>query len=725
MKIKRCTAFLGIAVIGFNLNATNPQKPIYLDSSAPIESRIDDAIKRLTMEEKVALCHAQSKFSSAGVPRLGIPELWCSDGPHGVREELLWDSWKPAKWTNDSSLAFPALTCLAAAWNPRLAYQYGKALGEQARYRKKNVILGPGVNIYRTPLNGRNFEYMGEDPYLTSKMAVPYIKGVQSNGVAACVKHFAVNNQEYHRHTVDVHVSERALNEIYLPAFKAAVQEGGTWAVMPAYNLFRGRHCCQNNILLDSILRNEWHFNGATISDWGGVHDTFEAATASIDLEMGPHTDGLANGKASADRYTSLAEPYLQAMKAGKIDTATVNKKVRNILRLMMRTNMNTKDSGWGKLLSEDQIEVARRIAEEGIVLLKNEKHLFPVGKDVKKILVIGENANRTMIYPGGSSKIKARYETLPLEALKKRFGNDRITYLKGYTSNAEEQPSSKKELIEAAKDADLVIFFGGLNKEKKQDSEGDDRESYTLPYGQDSIIATLADSNKRTAVILLSGNAVEMPWISKVSTIMEGWYSGSEAGNALAAVIAGDVNPSGKLPFTWYRQLGDCGAHAFDKTAYPGIDDYEEYKEDIFVGYRWTEKHQIQPLFPFGHGLSYTEFRYSDFAASATTITDSIKISVKIANTGKLKGKETVQLYIQDKTSSLPRPIKELKGFHKVELNPGETKTVEFIIQKNDLAFYNPNVKKWVAEPGDFVAQIGTSSTNIKGKINFSLKVF
>lgn len=390
------------------------QMPVYLDASQPIEKRIDDALSRMTLEEKVAMCHAQSKFSSPGVPRLGIPENWMTDGPHGIRPEVLWDEWNQAGWTNDKCTAFPALTCLAATWNPALSKAYGKAIGEEARYRNKNVLLGPGVNIYRIPLNGRNFEYMGEDPYLASKMVVPYVQGVQANGVATCVKHYALNNQEINRHTVNVKVDDRALYEIYLPAFKAAVQEGKAWSIMGSYNKYKDQWACQNQYLLQDILRKEWGFDGAVVSDWGGVNNTDGAALHGLDMEFGTWTDGMVENRSNAYDHYFLAQPFLEKLKSGEIKEEVVNEKVRNILRLVFRTNMAA-NRLFGAFASPEHFTVARKIGQEGIVLLKNDKNVLPIDvKKAKTIAVIGENAIKMMTVGGGSSSLKAVHEILP-----------------------------------------------------------------------------------------------------------------------------------------------------------------------------------------------------------------------------------------------------------------------------------------------------------------------
>ena len=719
--------------------------PVYLDDSKPIEDRIEDALSRITVEEKVALIHAQSKFSSPGVARLGIPEFWMTDGPHGIRPEVLWDEWNQAGWTNDSCVAFPALTCLAATWNPKAALLYGQSIGEEARYRNKTVLLGPGVNIYRTPLNGRNFEYMGEDPYLASQMVVPYVKGVQQNGVAACVKHYALNNQEINRHTTNVIVDDRALYEIYLPAFKAAVQEGKAWAIMGSYNLYKNQHNCHNRYLLNDILKGEWGFDGVVVSDWGGVHNTEEAIYNGMDMEFGSWTNGLSKGMGNAYDNYYLAHPYLKQIKEGKIGTKELDDKVRRILRLAFRTTMN-RNRPYGAMLSEEHIAAARKIGEEGIVLLHNKKNILPIDLNrTKKIAVIGENALKMMTVGGGSSSLKVQYECSPLDGIKRRIGDGiEISYARGYVGdtggqfdgvssgqNLKDDRSARQlieEAVRIAQSADYVIFIGGLNKSGHQDCEDTDRKGLELPYKQDKVIGALAKVNKNLIVVNISGNAVAMPWISEVPAVIQAWYLGTEAGNAIASVLVGDVNPSGKLPFTFPEKLEDVGAHQLGD--YPGrqredgIFD-EKYNESIFVGYRWTDKQKIRPLFPFGHGLSYTTFAYGKATVNKKVmkIDEQIAITVPITNTGKRIGSEIVQLYISDLKSSLPRPVKELKGFSKIQLAPGETQEVTFLIDKQALSFFNDSRHEWVAEPGKFEAQIAASATDIKSKVTFELE--
>lgn len=735
---------LSVCLLALVLPLGAQQKPVYLDETKGLEERVEDALGRLTLEEKVALLHAQSKFSSAGVARLGIPEIWTTDGPHGIRPEVLWDKWEQAGWTNDSCVAFPALTCLAATWNPDMAQLYGRSIGEEARYRNKAVLLGPGVNIYRTPLNGRNFEYMGEDPYLASRMVVPYVQGVQQNGVAACVKHFALNNQEINRSTLDVVVDDRALYEIYLPAFKAAVQEGKAWAIMGSYNLYKGQHCCHNKYLLKDILKGEWGFDGVVISDWGGTHDTEQAIANGLDLEFGTWTNGLSSGARNAYDNYYLAQPYLQRLKDGRASMDELDDKVRRVLRLAFRTVMNT-GRPWGSMRSPEHYAAARQIGEEGIVLLQNKHSVLPVDLTrIRKIAVIGENALKMMTVGGGSSSLKAQHEISPLEGIRRRVGDKaEVIYARGYVGdetgeyngvvtgqNLKETRSAaelKAEAVKVASEADCVIFIGGLNKSDGQDCENTDRKDLSLPYGQDELIEALAGANANLIVVNISGNAVAMPWAGKVAAIVQGWYLGSEAGTSLAAVLMGDVNPSGKLPFTFPARLEDVPAHSLGQYSAVRSKDVTkiQYSEGIFVGYRWTDRQKkVQPLFSFGHGLSYTTFEYGKPVVDKREMKadEQLTVTVPVKNTGSREGKEVVQLYIRDKKSSVERPVKELKGFCKVSLNPGEEKEVSFTIDRSALSYFDAGSHQWMAEPGAFEAIVAASATDIRGRVEFKL---
>ncbi|MDP4239066.1 MAG: glycoside hydrolase family 3 C-terminal domain-containing protein [Bacteroidota bacterium] len=722
----RCILLFGIA---FFLLPTNlqGQNSLYLDDTKFVDDRIEDALSRMTLEEKIAMCHAQSKFSTPGCPRLGIPEIWMSDGPHGVRMEFMWDSWSHADWTNDSCTVYPALTCLAATFNPILSFRYGNALGEEARYRKKDIILGPGVNIYRTPLNGRNFEYLGEDPFLASKMVVPYIQGVQKNGVAACMKHFALNNQDKWRDSINVEASDRALNEIYLPAFKAGVTEGKVWAVMGSYNRFRGQYCSHNNLLVNKILKGDWKFDGVFITDWGSAHNTIEAARNGLDIEMGSWTNGLSWGLSSAYNNYYLAQPFLRKIKSGELSESLLNEKVRRILRLNFRTNMD-RNRPYGKKLTPEHKAIALKVAEEGIVLLKNEKQFFPIEKGrYNKIAVIGENAVKKLTQGGGSSELKPQEEISPLQGMIDKYGKDHILFSLGYASG---EPNYSNELpslynadslmtaaVETARNADVVILFGGLNKNFQQDCEGDDRKNMNLPFGQDELIVKLLEVNKNLGVVIISGNAVSMPWISKVNGLMQSWYLGSQGGIAAANIISGKVNPSGKLPFSIPKKLEDNGANSFGPIAYPGDGHNEVYKEDILVGYRWFDTKKIKPLFPFGYGLSYTTFVYGKARTDKRTYRpdETVKISFNLTNSGKMDGSEAVQLYVTQKNPTLLRPVKELKGFSKVALKAGETKIVEINLKVSDMAFYNDKISAWTLEQDDYEISIASSSRNIK----------
>lgn len=733
--------FLATLFLACSISTVSAQTPVYMDDAQPIEARVKDALSRMTLEEKVALCHAQSKFSSAGVPRLGIPELWMSDGPHGVRAEINWNDWGYANWTNDSITAFPALTCLAATWNPDMSAKYGKAIGEEARYREKDVLLGPGVNIYRTPMNGRNFEYMGEDPYLASVMCVPYIQELQKNGVAACVKHYALNNQELWRGHIDVNLSDRALHEIYLPAFKAAVEEGGAWSIMGAYNKIRGQHACHNDFTLNKILKGDWKFDGCVITDWGGAHDTYEAAVNGLDIEMGSYTNGLTSESAFTYNDYYLANPYLQMLKDGKVPMSTIDDKASRILRLIFRTAMN-RQKPYGSVATEEHYAAAREIGNEGIVLLKNAPvvkkgaPLLPIdAAKYKNILVVGDNAVRLLNQGGGSSELKVKDMVSPLDGLRAAYG-DKVAYAKGYAAGrpmygrADEIPqnvvdSLRAEAVEMAKKADLVVLVGGLNKNHFQDCEGGDRLEYGLPFGQDELIEALLGVNKNLVLVLLSGNAVEMPWVSRVPAIVQGWYLGSMGGKSLADILSGAVNPSGKLPFSFPAKLTDCGAHAFDELSYPGDSIKQEYKEDILVGYRWHDTKKVPALFPFGHGLSYTTFTYGKPVASAKAMAadGTLTVTVAVKNTGSIAGKEIVQLYVGDDKCSVLRPVKELKHFAKVGLAPGEEKSVTFTLTPDDLKFYDEASAAWKYEPGKFKAYVCASSADVRGVVSFEMQ--
>lgn len=714
--------------------------------SAPIEDRVEDALSRMTLDEKIDIIHAQSKFSSKGVARLGIPENWLSDGPFGVRPENLWDRWGSAGWTNDACTALPTLTCLAATWNPELSYLYGEVLGEEARYRNKNVILGPGVNMFRTPLNGRNFEYMGEDPYLASQMVVPYIKGVQKSNVAACVKHFALNNQEAHRSKINVEVSDRALYEIYLPAFKAAVAEGGVWSVMASYNRYKDQFCCHNEFLLNDILKGEWDFDGVVVSDWGGTKDTMQAIKNGLDLEFGTGTDGMTVESNNPYDAYFLANPYKKLIEDGVVGTEELDDKVRRVLRMIFRTNM-APDKAYGSFTSPEHYAACRKIAQEGIVLLENNGILPLDATKYENILVVGDNAARTLSNAGGSSMVKPAKEELTLDAIRAIVGNQaNVEYSRGYQAympgyEPENIEKLRNEAVQAASKADLVIYVGGMNRWSYQDCEGRDRLGYELPFQQDALIDALFDANENTVLVLNGGTSFTMPWRSKAKAVLYAMYGGSENGTAISDVLFGKVNPSGKLPFTIAESLMDYPPHAL------GIYDPENrgdvvYKEGIYVGYRWMDEHDVVPIYPFGYGLSYTTFEWGKASVSSQSLrsvqaevkpdlkserkaADSRKIKIKmpVTNIGKVSGSEVVQLYISDVESSLSRPEKELKRFCKLHLEPGETKFAEFEITEDDLRFFDPERHLWVSEKGEFRILLCSSATQIEEELTLNLK--
>lgn len=738
MKIMKKTIVLALAAI-CAIGSVKADVPVYLDDSRPIEARVSDALSRMTVAEKIAIIHAQSKFSSPGVQRLGIPGVWCTDGPHGIRPDVLWDEWDQAGATNDSCVAFPALTCLAATWNPEMSYLYGKSIGEEARYRNKNVLLGPGVNINRTPLNGRNFEYMGEDPYLASRMVVPYVKGVQENGVAACVKHYALNNQETDRASVNVLVDDRTLHEIYLPAFKAAITEGGAWSIMPGYNKVNGEHACENPVLLKEILKHDWRFDGVAISDWGAVHNTEKVASNGLDMEFGSWTNGLNWGASNAYDNYYLAKPYEKLILEGKMDMAGLDDKAARVLRLIMRTEMN-RNRPYGSLNSDEHYAVARKIGGEGIVLLKNQGKLLPVAPSVRKILVVGENAIKMMTVGGGSSSLKVQREILPLDGIRAKAAGRGVDvgYERGYVGdvtgeyngvttgqNLKDERTPEQLIaaaVKAAKDADMVIFIGGLNKADHQDAESTDRETFALPYDQNQVIEALYAANPALVVITLTGNAYAMPWVDKVPAIVQGWHIGSEAGNAIADVLFGDVNPSGKLPMTFAKSLADYAPHATaDSTMYPGVNGDVAYKEGINVGYRHIDRLKPNRVnFPFGHGLSYTDFRLG--TPELTEKDGKYTVKVPVTNIGAVAGAEVVQLYVRDVKSGVERPVKELKAFSKVNVKPGATENAVMTLDRNAFAFFNPATSQWTVEPGKFEILVGTSAQNIAAKIPLSI---
>ncbi len=823
-------------------SATMPPAPT--TARTTFEQRIDQLLERMTLEEKVSLCHAGSKFAVSGVPRLGIPEFWMSDGPHGVRHEICRDSWDPVETEEDRSTYLPTGIALAATWNPALARRFGEVLGAEARHRGKDMILGPGINIIRTPICGRNFEYYGEDPCHIAKMVVPAVQGIQSQQVAACVKHYAANNQELNRQGVDARMDERTLREIYLPGFEAAVVHGNCLAVMGAYNKLRGQYCSHHEYLVNGILKGEWNFEGCFLSDWAAVADTIEAARFGLDLEMG--TD-----KPYDDYY--LARAFREAIERGELDEALVNDKARRNLRVMFRIGMFDSNRKAGERNTAKHQQIALEIAREAIVLLKNEGDILPLDKDrLARLVVIGDNAIARHASGGHSSGVKALYELTPLEGLQNRLGSGvGIEYFQGYPAQSDDFPCidpnylgvaderagtrgwnatywrqpdrdgqgmsraeavidfnwtdttpfsgaeagqfsaewraalvppesgsyefallgarhaslsidgvavihrfeggsgtvhksveleagrvyelrvelrpchcpvrikmgwippwnlqerrDEAQLIAAAKSADAVLVFGGLNHQ--YDLEGTDRRDMALHEGQNELIARIAGLNARTVVVLLSGSPVEMPWVDRIPAIVQMWYAGMEGGNAIADVLIGNTNPSGKLPITFPKALDDSPAHALDDYAAAVCD----YKEGVFVGYRWFDAREIEPLFPFGHGLTYTTFELSRL--SVEPIATGVRVVLTVKNTGHRPGSEVVQIYVGQCVPSVERPPRELKEFCKLALAPGETRRVPFDLPRAAFAFWSEAKGEWVVEPGEFLIEAGVSSRQI-----------
>ena len=744
------------------LSVTATKAQVYLDPQAPLEERVKDALSRMTTHEKIKLLHAQSKFTSAGVPRLGIRQLNMDDGPHGVREELGWNSWSPAHWTNDSIVAFPSLTCLAATWNRDLSALYGHSISEEFAFRGKDMLLGPGVNIQRTPLNGRAFEYMGEDPLLAGEMVVPYIQAAQQNGVACCLKHFVLNDQETDRFGVNVNVSERALREIYLYPFEQAVKRAHVWSIMGSYNLWKNVHCCHNDELLNNILKREWQWDGALVSDWGGTTNTEEAIYGGLDIEMGTYTDGkLKESEFTYDDYY-LARPFERLVNEGKVPMSVLDEKAARALRVIFRTAMNPKKVV-GNQCSEAHYDACRQIGEEGIVLLKNGAHPQPLPKGgesgqllpldfskYKNVLVVGENATRSLTQGGGSSELKTLKDVSPFDGLSQAITSQlgkasgvRLLYAQGYASgralydhvdkvSADQNARLKAEAIEKAKEADLIIYIGGLNKNHKQDCENGDRESYNLSFGQNELIQEISNAKPRTTklvVVRFGGNPYSTPWLSQADALLHCWYLGSEAGTALANVLTGKVCPSGKLPVTFARQYDDYPYVKYGQEAYPGVPNGEGkrgsqvyYKEDVFVGYRGFERNKTKALFPFGFGLSYTTFAYDKPTVSLEG--DNIVVHVSVSNTGSVAGKEVAQVYVSaPKNKQMEKPVKELKAFAKTRLlQPGESQTLRMTIPRRSLASWSEALHDWQLDSGTYTVLVGANSADIKGRATVKL---
>lgn len=729
-------AFISASTLIAQMAPAPEAKPLYLDASQPVDARVDDLLKRLTPEEKDSLLHGSGTFATAAIPRLGVPERWMSDGPNGVREEIQRDTFNSAGHSDDFSTAFPSGIGLAATWSPEVAYAQGQAIGEEARARGKDIMLGPAVNIQRVPLNGRTFEYYGEDPWLAGRIAVGFIQGEQSRDIASSVKHFAANNQEIRRNNINVNVDERTLREIYLPAFEAAVKEGNCLTVMAAYNKINGVYCAEDDFLLNQILKQEWGFKGLVMTDWGASHTTDGSGRNGLDLEMGTGV-----GRTPYNRYY-LAQPFLDGVLNNTYPMALLDDKARRNLYVMIASHVLDPNRQTGSINTVAHQTTARHSAEEGMVLLKNEQDALPLdATKIKSIAVIGDNAVHLQASGGQSSGIKAFAEVSPLAGILARAGNRvNITFAQGYSSanaggrggrgraGATATPAASAtdliaQAVQAAKQADVAIVICGLNK--NFDTEGSDRVDMKLPYGQDEMINQVVAANPHTIVVLVAGSPVEMgPWLQKVPAVLVTWYGGSEAGNALARILFGDVNPSGKLPCTFPKLLADTPAAAFGVEAYPGTNDQEFYKEGLLVGYRWYDTKNIEPLFPFGHGLSYTTFQYSNLKLLPGDHIMGIWLTAQfdVTNTGTRAGEEVAQVYIHQDNPGLSRPEKELKGFKKISLAPGETSTVTIPLGFRAFAYFNPDKKGWLAEADDFQVLVGSSSRDIRLKDTFKL---
>ncbi|MFL9837352.1 glycoside hydrolase family 3 C-terminal domain-containing protein [Flavobacterium sp. ST-75] len=705
--------------------------------SDEFDAKIDSIIGQMTLEEKIGLLHGYSMFTNEGVERLGVPELHMADGPLGIREELQRMSWAPLGLDNDFATYYPAGAGLSAAWSPELAHTFGRSIGEEARARGKDVLLAPAFNIIRTPLGGRTYEYMTEDPFLNKTLIVPYVVGVQENNVAACIKHYAANNQETNRGTVNVLMDERTLREIYLPAFHDAVVKANAYSVMGAYNKFRGDYLCENPYMLQDVLRDEWGFKGVVISDWDAVHTTKKALEAGTDLEMGTNAP-------SFDEFW-FANPLIQAVKDGKVTEAEVDIHAKRILKLLFNVKAmgNTESRAKGSLATEAHYKDAYNIAAESVVLLKNKESLLPLNtQEVKSIAVIGPNATAKHAQGGFGAGVKTRREVTPLEALKAKLPESvTINYAEGYktlfkpkkemkfgevTQEAKEtvtdvDPKMIAEAVEAAKKSDIAILFVGANRD--YETEASDRIDLSLPFGQEKLITAVKAANPKTIVVFVAGAPYDINNVEKEnSTIVWSWYNGSEGGNALADVLLGTVNPSGKLPWTMPKQLSDSPAHA--TNSFPG-EDTVTYKEGILVGYRWFDTKNVEPLYPFGYGLSYSAFELANATANKKSYNEgeTIAVTVDVKNTGKHDGKEVVQLYVSKADSTVERAAKELKGFNKVLVKAGNSEKVTINVPVKELAYYDENSKGWVVEKGDYTFKLGNSSKNITQEVTVTIQ--
>ena len=732
-----------ITFFSFNTNAQSDRKTSALSK---YDAQIDTIIAQMTLEEKVNMFYGIRMFSSAGVPRLGIADLEFADGPFGIREELMPNSWAAAGLGNDLATFFPTGSALAATWSPRSAYVYGTAIGTEGRIRGKDMLLGPAINIQRIPTGGRTYEYLSEDPFLSSRLSVGYTQGVQDQGIAVCLKHYALNNQENNRGNVNVIVSPRAMREIYLPPFEAAVKEADAWGVMAAYNKVNGAWCSENHLLETQILRDEWGFKGLIISDWGGTHSTVAAITNGLDIEM--PTGEYLSGK------------LLDSVKAGVVSEEIINQRVREILRVRLHVKPVPENEANRIIASQPrQQQIAYEVASLAIVLLKNDNAQLPLDTSkYKKIAVIGANAIQKNATGGLGAGVKTLYEITPLQGLKDRLGNRAtILYAPGYKSyqrfpNGWGTPSASpytpadpklvEEAVKIAKDADIVLFFGGTNRELE--TEGTDRESLLLPSGQDELIKALAEVNPNIVSIIVSGAPVDLNTVNQYSpAILMSWFNGSEAGHALADVLLGTISPSGKLPFTLPAKLEDSPAYSLknypqtnetnsdifanlvskndakQKNSSTDSKDNAYYSEELLVGYRWFDTKNIKPLFPFGHGLTYTTFQYANLKTDKTKYApdETIRISMDLTNSGKVYASEVVQVYVHRLNSNVFWPYKELKAFERASPKAGETRRLTLEIPVKSLRYWNEDKHDWILEDGAIEILVGASSGDIRLK--------
>lgn len=729
--------FIALYILFMQVANAQTKPPVAKAIDTKFDAEIKSLISKLTLEEKVAMLHGNSMFATGGVPRLGIPELKMADGPLGVREEISRDSWAAAGWTNDFATYYPATGALAATWNTKLAYTFGNSVGQEMRARGKDMLLSPAINIVRTPLGGRTYEYLTEDPFLNKAMAVPLVVGLQKNDVMACVKHFAANNQETNRDSYDVQMDERTLREIYLPAFEAAVKEGKAYSIMGAYNKFRGEYLCENDYMLNKILRDEWGFKGIVVSDWAAVHSTVKSLQSGLDIEMG-------TPKPFNEYF--LADKLIAAVNAGEISEAEIDKHVKRILHALFQVKAmgsNSTKRVKGSIATEAHYKDAYNIAAEAIVLLKNVKNALPLRLNgVKTIAVIGNNATKKNALGGFGAGVKTKREITPLEGLKNRLpANIHIQYAEGYLERYDVknkgnmgditlngpvtidqlEPAKLQEAINAAKNADVAIVFAGSNRD--YETEASDRRSLKLPFGQEELINKVLEVNPNTIVVLIGGAPFDIEGIkNSAKALLWSWFNGSEGGNALADVLLGKINPSGKLPWTMPKNISESPAHS--TNSFPGGKTVT-YNEGILVGYRWFDTKKMEPLYPFGYGLSYTRFNITNFSTSKSNYWKKEKITAKVTikNTGSRYGAEVVQLYVSDPQCTVLRPEKELKAFEKVFLQPGESKTIELNIKVDDLAFYDEAKKAWNVEAGEYVLKIGNSSRNILKAIKITVQ--